>query len=156
MECCSMNQFVCSLIKGLMNINTCMWNDVSSTLSTLVYMGTVVSVCWSWGNLSPLVAACVAWWRLLWQMMLWCLISCCVVWWTLQCGRPWHDILSMLLHSYISERCLWGSIHISSMVSHRIPFCKGRRHDYHQFVAQPTPLHSNWSPWHLLWTLCLL
>ena len=95
-----------------------------------------------WGNLLPLVAARVAWWRLLWQEMLWCLISCCVVWWSLPCGRPWHDILSMLLHSYMSERCLWGSIHIWSITSHRIPFCEGRSHDYHQSVSQPTPFQS--------------
>ena len=81
-----------------------------------------------------LLAASVAWWwhcgRLLWQEMIWCLISCCVVWWSLPCGRPWHDILSMLLHNYMSERCLWGSIHISSIVSHRIPLCEGRIHNH--------------------------
>ena len=95
-----------------------------------------------WGNLSPLVAARVAWWWLLWQEMLLCLISC-VVWWSLPCGRPHrHELLSMLLHSYMSERCLWGSIHIWSIASHRIPFCESRRHDYHQFVSQLTPFQS--------------
>ena len=60
-------------------------------------------------NLLPLIDCKCGncWWhcgRLLWQEMLWCLISCCVVWWSLPCGRPWRDILSMLLHSYMSER----------------------------------------------------
>ena len=95
-----------------------------------------------WGNITPLVAASVAWWRLLWQEMLWCLISC-VVWWSLPCGRPHvHELLSMLLHSYMSERCLWGSIHIWSIVSHKIPFIEGRSHDYHQLVSQPTSFQS--------------
>ena len=95
-----------------------------------------------WGNLSPLVAARVAWWGLLWQAMLWCAISY-VVWWSHPCGRPHvHELLSMLLHSYMSERCLWGSIHIWIIASHRVPFCEGRSHDYHQFVSQPTPFQS--------------
>ena len=91
-----------------------------------------------WSIFCHLVDASVAWWwrgRLLRQERLWCLISCCVVWWSLPCGRPWHDILSMLLHSYMSERCLWGSIHISSM-SRRIPLCDGVIHN-HLKVEQP-------------------
>ena len=88
-----------------------------------------------WGYLSQLVT--------MWRGGNFCDKKCCdVSYLVVLCGRPWHDVLSMLLHSYMSERSLWDSIHIWSIVSHRIPFCEGRSHDYHQFVSQPTPFQS--------------
>ena len=71
-----------------------------------------------WGNLSPLVAARVVWWQLLWLEMLWCLIFCCVVWWSLPCGRPHgHELLQMLLHSYMPGMGLHSYLKISSSFS---------------------------------------
>ena len=82
------------------------------------------------------------------------ILLCCVVKPPMWQTMAWHTVnvaaqlhvweVFVRLHSYLK--------HSKSLNS----FCEGRRHDYHQFVSQPTPLHSNWSPWHLLWTLCLL
>ena len=114
--------------------NTCVWNYVFRTFvsdNPLVQMSilTLLSMyllILRWISCLLVAASVACWWhcgRLLRQEMLWCLISRCIVYWSLLCGRPWHDILSMLLHSYMSERCLWGSIHISSIVSHSLPLC---------------------------------